>query len=43
MATDNIVPLDFDQALKRIVQTSNADSLLAKGIHEVCKSLESKD
>ena len=33
-------PVDFDKALKRIVQTSNADSLLAKGLHEVCKAIE---
>ncbi len=42
MATE-IQAIDFETALKRIVQTSNSDSLLAKGIHEVCKSLESKD
>ena len=41
--TTEIVPIDFDAALKRIVQTSNSDSLLAKGIHEVAKALESKD
>jgi len=35
--------VDFETALKRIVQTANADSLLAKGIHEVSKALESKD
>ena len=29
--------------MKRIIQTSNSDSLLAKGIHEVCKAIESKD
>ena len=38
-----IQAVDFETALKRIVQTANADSLLAKGIHEVSKSLESKD
>ncbi len=31
---------DYDTALKRIIQTCNADSLLAKGLHEVCKSIE---
>lgn len=41
--TAEIQNIDFETALKRIVQTSNADSLLAKGIHEVSKSLESKD
>ena len=30
---------DFDTALKRIIQTCNADSLLAKGLHEVCKAI----
>jgi len=29
--------------LKRIIQTCNSDSLLAKGIHEVCKAIENKD
>ena len=43
MATTEIQAIDFETALKRIVQTSNSDSLLAKGIHEVSKSLESKD
>jgi small subunit ribosomal protein S12e len=38
-----IQTVDFETALKRIVQTANADSLLAKGIHEVSKSLETKD
>jgi len=37
--TTEIEIIPFDNALKRILQTSNADSLLAKGIHEVCKSL----
>jgi ribosomal protein L7Ae-like RNA K-turn-binding protein len=41
--TTEIQAVDFETALKRIVQTSNADSLLAKGIHEVAKALESKD
>lgn len=41
--TTEIPAVDFETALKRIVQTSNADSLLAKGIHEVAKALESKD
>lgn len=31
--TAEIQNIDFETALKRIVQTSNADSLLAKGIH----------
>jgi ribosomal protein L7Ae-like RNA K-turn-binding protein len=43
MTTENIQAIDFETALKRIIQTSNSDSLLAKGIHEVCKALESKD
>ena len=34
---------DFDTALKRIIQTCNADSLLAKGLHEVCKAIQNKD
>jgi small subunit ribosomal protein S12e len=34
---------DYDTVLKRIVQTCNSDSLLAKGLHEVCKALENKD
>ena len=34
---------DFDTALKRIIQTANSDSLLAKGLHEVCKAIENKD
>lgn len=33
----------FAATLKRVVQTSNANALLAKGLHEVCKALESKD
>lgn len=41
--TTEIQVVDFETALKRIIQTSNADSLLAKGIHEVAKALESKD
>jgi ribosomal protein L7Ae-like RNA K-turn-binding protein len=41
--TTEIPAVDFETALKRIIQTSSADSLLAKGIHEVAKSLESKD
>ncbi len=41
--TTEVPAVDFETALKRIVQTSNADSLLAKGIHEVAKALESKD
>ena len=43
MIATEIQAVDFETALKRIVQTSNADSLLAKGIHEVAKALESKD
>jgi small subunit ribosomal protein S12e len=35
--------LDLEKALKRIIQTSNADCLLAKGLHEVCKAIEQKD
>lgn len=31
--TTEIGVVDIDTALKRIVQTSNADSLLAKGAH----------
>ena len=34
---------DYDTALKRIIQTCNSDSLLAKGLHEVCKAIENKD
>lgn len=34
---------DFDSTLKRVVQTANANALLAKGLHEVCKALEIKD
>lgn len=34
---------DYDTALKRIIQTCNSDSLLAKGLHEVCKAIETKD
>lgn len=41
--TTEIQAVDFETALKRIVQTANSDSLLAKGIHEVSKALESKD
>ena len=40
METD---PIDFEKALKRIIQTSASDSLLAKGLHEVCKAIEHKD
>jgi len=43
MLTTEIQAVDFETALKRIIQTSNSDSLLAKGIHEVAKALESKD
>ena len=42
MATE-IQAVDYDTALKRIIQTCNSDSLLAKGIHEVCKAIETKD
>ena len=41
--TTEIQAVDFETELKRIIQTSNSDSLLAKGIHEVAKALESKD
>ena len=41
--TTEIQVVDYDAALKRIIQTCNADSLLAKGLHEVCKALENKD
>jgi ribosomal protein L7Ae-like RNA K-turn-binding protein len=41
--TTEIPAVDFETSLKRIIQTSNSDSLLAKGIHEVAKALESKD
>jgi small subunit ribosomal protein S12e len=34
---------DFDTALKRIVQTCDNDSLLAKGLHEVCRAIEVKN
>jgi hypothetical protein len=30
---------DYDTVLKRIIQTCNSDSLLAKGLHEVCKAI----
>ena len=43
MTTEVVVVADYDTALKRIIQTCNADSLLAKGLHEVCKALENKD
>lgn len=33
----------FTATLKRVIQTANANALLAKGIHEVAKSLESKE
>lgn len=35
--------VDYDGALKRIIQTCNNDSLLAKGLHEVCKACETPD
>lgn len=41
--TTEIQAVDYETALKRIVQTANSDSLLAKGIHEVCKAIETKD
>jgi small subunit ribosomal protein S12e len=41
--TTELQVVDYDTAFKRIVQTANNDSLLAKGIHEVCKALETKD
>ena len=42
MATE-IEAVDYDTALKRIIQTCNSDTLLAKGLHEVCKAIENKD
>jgi small subunit ribosomal protein S12e len=41
--TTEMSVVDYDTALKRIIQTCNSDSLLAKGLHEVCKALETKD
>jgi small subunit ribosomal protein S12e len=41
--TTEIQPVDYETAFKRIIQTANNDSLLAKGIHEVCKAIEIKD
>lgn len=41
--TTEIEAVDYDTALKRIIQTCNSDSLLAKGLHEVCKAIENKD
>ena len=41
--TTEVQVVDYEAALKRIIQTCNADSLLAKGLHEVCKALENKD
>jgi ribosomal protein L7Ae-like RNA K-turn-binding protein len=41
--TTEIQAVDYETALKRIIQTCNSDSLLAKGIHEVCKAIENKD
>jgi small subunit ribosomal protein S12e len=38
-----VQPTDFNTALKRIIQTCDNDSLLAKGLHEVCKAIENKD
>ena len=35
--------VDFDSSLKRLVQIANANAQLAKGLHEVCKALETKD
>ncbi len=41
--TTELQVVDYDTAFKRVVQTANNDSLLAKGIHEVCKAIETKD
>lgn len=41
--TTEVQVADYDAALKRIIQTCNTDSLLAKGLHEVCKAIENKD
>lgn len=41
--TTEVPVADYDAALKRIIQTCNTDSLLAKGLHEVCKAIENKD
>lgn len=41
--TTEVPVVDYESAFKRIVQTANNDSLLAKGIHEVCKAIETKD
>lgn len=40
MAEEN--KTDFTQTLKKVVQTAFHRDLLAKGLHEVCKSLEAK-
>lgn len=41
--TTELQVVDYDTAFRRVVQTANNDSLLAKGIHEVCKAIETKD
>ena len=41
--TTEVQVADYDTALKRIIQTCNAHCLLAKGLHEVCKALETTD
>ncbi len=41
--TTELQVVDYETAFKRVVQTANNDSLLAKGIHEVCKAIETKD
>lgn len=38
-----IQAVDYETAFKRVIQTASNDSLLAKGIHEVCKAIEAKD
>lgn len=43
LSMTDIVEMDYEAALKRVIQTCNMDSLLAKGLHEVCKALETKD
>jgi small subunit ribosomal protein S12e len=41
--TTEIQAVDYETAFKRVIQTANNDLLLAKGIHEVCKAIETKD
>lgn len=42
MAEENVRQVDLNEALQRAVKLSLHQSLLAKGIHEVCKAIESK-